>query len=135
MTGILADINVQGHLEILLQVWQSDAWRDIWDGLHLPVHTFASLGLVPDTSDAVLWQLCQDQQIVLLTANRNDDGPDSLEATLRSRTTATSLPVFTLADPRRIGNEASYAARTAVALLQYFLDIDTVRGTGRLYVP
>ncbi len=29
MTGILADINIQGHLGILLQVWQSAAWREV----------------------------------------------------------------------------------------------------------
>ncbi len=82
-----------------------------------------------------MWQTCQGQRIVLLTANRNADGPDSLEATIRQHNTAQSLPVFTLADARRVELEATYAARVAIRLLQYFLDVESVRGVGRLYVP
>jgi hypothetical protein len=122
-------------LEILLQVWQSEKWREIWDALNLTIHTFASLGLDSSTPDDVLWQGCQARQLVLLTANRNDDGPDSLETTIRTHNTARSLPVFTFADERRIQLEAAYAAKVAIKLLEYFLDIDAVRGTGRLYVP
>ena len=135
MTGILADINVQGHLEVLLQVWQSEEWRDVWQGLVLSVHTFENLGLSREAPDTLVWRACQDAGIVLLTANRNDEGPDSLEATIREHNTEQSLPVFTLADPRRVQLDAAYAARVAIKLLQYFLEIDTVRGTGRLCVP
>ncbi len=135
VTGILADINTQGHLYILLQVWQSAEWREIWESLNLAVHTFASLGLHRATADDAVWHVCQARQIVLLTANRNDDGPTSLEATIRGYNTAQSLPVFTFADARRIQREAGYAAKVAIKLLEHFLDIDAVRGTGRLYVP
>jgi hypothetical protein len=135
MTGILADINIQGHLDVLLQVWQSEEWRAIWQELDLTVQTFEALGLTRDTSDAEVWQECQKRQIVLITANRNDDGPDSLESTIRNFGTPLSLPVFTVANARRVQLEAAYAARVAAKLLEHFLEIDQVRGTGRLYVP
>ncbi len=38
-------------------------------------------------------------------------------------------------DERRVQLEAAYAGKVAIKLLEYFLDIDAVRGTGRLYVP
>jgi hypothetical protein len=135
MKGVLADINVQGHLDILLRVWQSETWREVWNSLAVAALKFADLGLNPKITDAVLWQECQDRQLVLITANRNQDGPDSLETTIRSRNSPASLPVFTVSDARRLKLEATYATRVAVTLLEYFLDIESVRGTGRLYVP
>src|SRR5437867_2878067 len=135
MKGTMADINAEGHLEILLYCWQSEYWLEVWEHLGLSVVTFEECGLNRESPDSVIWQCCQDRQLVLITANRNDDGPDSLEATIRDRNKAESLPVFTLADSDRLKHDAQYAARTAVKLLQYFLEIDNVRGTGQLYVP
>jgi hypothetical protein len=135
MKGLLADINIQGHVLILLQVWQSAAWREVWDSLALDVYVFNRLGLPRDTSDARVWQECQARQLVLITANRNAEGPDSLESTLRTQNTPASLPVMTVANARRVQLEAAYASRVAVKLLEHFLDIDRFRGTGRLFVP
>jgi hypothetical protein len=133
--GILADVNVQGQLQHLLLIWQSAAWREVWEGLALSVYSFEELGLSRDVSDAVLWRECQQRQIVLITANRNDEGSDSLEATIRQHNTPGSLPVFTLADPERIFREPSYAGRVAETLLDYLFVIERVLGAGRLYVP
>ncbi len=135
MKGILADSNVQGHLEILLDYWQSAEWREIWESLTLVVHTFADLGLARDTSDDVLWRTCQERQVLLLTANRNDDGPESLESTIRNQGTESSLPVITLADARRLQKDRAYARIVAEKTLDLLFRIDQVRGTGRLYVP
>ncbi len=54
---------------------------------------------------------------------------------MRAKNTATSLPVFTLANAERVFHSRDYAERVAVKLLEYLLDIDRVRGTGRLYLP
>ena len=75
------------------------------------------------------------KQLILVTANRNAAGSDSLEMTLRAENTATSLPVFTIANEKRVFQSRDYAERVAVKLLDYLLDIDRVRGTGRLYLP
>jgi hypothetical protein len=135
MRGILTDVNIQGQVRILFLILLSEAWRGFWADVNLPLVTLRDLGLAPNTSDAVVWQVCQKEQLVLLTGNRNADGPDSLEATLRSRNTPNSLPVFTIADTERVQHSRDYAERVAVRLLEYLLDIDRVRGAGRLYLP
>ena len=48
---------------------------------------------------------------------------------------ATSLPVITLADPEGIRHSGAYAEQTVERLLDYLLEIDNYRGTGRLYIP
>jgi hypothetical protein len=133
--GILADINLVGHLLLLLGRINNGEWRDLWAALGLIVFTFQRLGLDLTISDADLWQVCQQQQIVLITANRNAQGPDSLEATIRARNTPASLPVLTLANAQRVLQDSHYADLVIARLLEYLIDIDNVRGTGRLFLP
>lgn len=135
MMGILADNNAQGHVEILVQIWQSDAWREFWTDLNVSLLTFGDLGLTPEVPDALLWNACQQRQVVLITYNRNAKGPDSLEETIRAHNAPHSLPVFTIANADRVHTSKAYAERVAERLLEYLLEIDKVRGTGRLYVP
>src|SRR5262245_55269647 len=135
MRGILADINMAGQADALLLIWTSDIWRDLWSGLGLVMESFPALGLPYDASDAVIWKTCQQEGLVLLTGNRNEEGPDSLEATIRHENQPDSLPVFTVADTRRVLQDRPYAERTAEKILEYLMRIDEVRGVGRLYVP
>jgi hypothetical protein len=135
MRGILADHNNGGQVARLMRCLQQEPWREIWNDLNLHVLTFAALGLAPQTSDAVLWQACQQHELTLITNNRNGCGPDSLEATMRVHNTPRSLPVFTLANPDRVLHDPRYRDRVAERLLEYLLDIDNYRGTGRLYLP
>jgi hypothetical protein len=93
------------------------------------------LGLPDDAPDSEVWELCQREQLVLVTANRNAEGDDSLEATMRARNTPDSLPVLTVADARRVRSSKEYAEQVAVRMLDYLMGIDRVRGTGRLYLP
>ncbi len=102
MPGLLADVNVEGHLAMLVQRVEGPTWREVWAALEVEVVTFASLGLARDVADATLWHECQRQQVVLITGNRNAEGPESLEATIRAFNTPDSLPILTLADPPRI---------------------------------
>jgi hypothetical protein len=135
MRGILADHNNAGQVARLVQCLQQEPWREIWADLNLHVPTFAALGLAAQTSDAVLWQTCQQHQLTLITNNRNGHGPDSLEATIRAHNTPASLPVFTLASPDRVLHDPAYRERVAERLLEYLIDMDKYRGTGRLYLP
>lgn len=135
MNGILADANCEGHLALLLRLFQ-EGWRhDVWESLHLTPVSLVDLGLQSDASDRDLWEACQRAQVILLTANRNDAGPDSLEATIQQHNTPTSLPVFTLANEQRVLRDRLYAAAVADRLLEFLFDIDRYRGTGRLDVP
>ena len=135
MRGILADINVEGILTVLIRIWLSDTWREFWHDLGLSIQDFDSLSLPFDSSDKVVWRTCQDRKLVLITANRNADEPDSLELVIRAESTEDSLPVVTLANSERILNERPYAERTAEKLPDYLTRIDDYRGAGRIYVP
>lgn len=135
VTGILADVNIQGHVDYLFHLLTSDAWVEFWQALGIRYVTFRDIGLDAEASDAAVWHACQDQRLVLVTSNRNQRGVDSLEATIRSRLTAESLPVLTLADAERFRNDRQYADRVVASLLEILFEIDLLRGTGRLYLP
>jgi hypothetical protein len=135
MRGLLADVNIQGQVETLRLILESAEWSEIWRSLGLRVYTFADVGLARNSPDNKVWRLCQTNGLVLLTANRNKEGADSLEATIRAENTPASLPVITLADSEAVRHSGAYAARAAIRLLDFLLDIDRVGGTGRLYIP
>jgi hypothetical protein len=82
-----------------------------------------------------VWRFCQENGYYLLTANRNRESEDSLEATIEREGTAESLPVFTFADADRIYQSTAYRDKVVESLLEYLLDADNLRGTGRLFLP
>ncbi len=133
--GFLADINVGKQRRAILRIWTSDTWRDLWDPLGLQVFDFGALGLSDRSPDSLIWRTCQREQLVLITANRNEEGPDSLEATIRDENQPDSLPVVTIANANRVLHDRNYAEMVAERLLDYLIRIDEVRGTGRIYVP
>jgi hypothetical protein len=135
MPALMADVNVERHVRILIAALEGPSWRDLWATLAVPIVTFAERGLARTTPDSALWAICQRDELVLLTANRNASGPDSLEATIRLANTSTSLPVITLADPERVLLDRYYAERAADRLFEILLELDDYRGTGRLYMP
>ena len=135
MKGLLADINIQGHVDHLVVLAQAEPWKDFWDYLQLTNFRFDDVGLARESLDSLIWQTCQSLELVLLTENRNNDGPDSLEATIRTCSIATSLPVFTIANIPHLRNSQAYANRVIEKLIESLLRIDTLRGTGRLYLP
>jgi hypothetical protein len=135
MPRIMADHNVEGQFRDLVAFIERGFWRELWIDLNMEVELFATLGLAEDAPDAVVWRACQSREVLLFTANRNGEGDDSLEATIRRENTPTSLPVFTLANVRHFEESREYAERVALRLLEYLLAIDTYRGAGRLYLP
>jgi hypothetical protein len=135
MMGILPDNDIPGQFALLTGIWQSHAWQDIWAGLALKVCRFEDLGLQLDAADCEIWRRCQASAVVLFTGNRNDEGQDSLESTIRNEITAASLPVFTLADPKRVARDKRYARKVAEKALEYLLYIEDHLGAGRIYLP
>ena len=107
----------------------------VWGYLELRCVSFADLGLDPADSDLKVWDCCQAQEVLLITDNRNQKAADSLETTIRAKSTPTSLPVFTIGDARRLLTDGEYADRIVDRLLRYLLELNAVRGTGRLYLP
>lgn len=135
MKGILADINVLGQVGALVQQMQAEPWAEFWTGLGLVLKRFEDVGLSVTSSDLEVWKTCQAEQLVLVTDNRNQKSPDSLEATIRRCNHPDSLPVFTIGDSDKFANDRAYADRVLQKLYDYLIRIDEVRGTGRLYLP
>ena len=80
MQGLLADVNVEGHLPYIRRLLEA---RDLWSllvELKLRFVTFRDLQLPRNLDDRALWNRCQQDGWVLFTENRNREGPDSLEA-------------------------------------------------------
>jgi predicted nuclease of predicted toxin-antitoxin system len=135
VTGILADVNIEGHVDYLIDLATSDEWIEFWQFLGLTYARFADLGLREEASDVEIWRVCQEKGYVLITGNRNDDDADSLESTIRTSGTPASLPVLTLADPERVRRDRQYAGGVVLSLIETLMDIDATRGAGRLYLP
>ena len=131
----MADHDVEGQVQVLLHLLTSAAWYEVWQELAVCIESFAHLGIPTNSSDAELWQFCQAQQIILITGNRNRVGPEALEAVIARYNTPASLPVLTIGDPRQVLSSRAYAERVVTRLLEYLLDLENFRGTGRLYLP
>ena len=109
----------------------SEGWLKLLD---IPMQTFAEAGLPIDSSDREVWRFAQDNQLILLTANRNNDGEDSLEQTILDENTPTSLPVITIGAMDRM-KESVYREQCAEKLVDIVLNIEDHLGAGRIYIP
>lgn len=83
MPTIISDHDIEGQFAALVQILMSPDWSEWWTELGCKAVTFANLGLSTSSPDAVVWETCQAHQIILVTGNRNDDDPDSLQSTIR----------------------------------------------------
>jgi hypothetical protein len=133
--GILADINAIGYVEVLVQQMQAEPWTEFWGALGLVLMRFEDVGLLPTSSDLEIWRTCQAEQLILITDNRNQDAPDSLEATIRHHNQPDCLPVFTIADLDKFRTSREYAERAVENFYDYLPRIDELHGSGRLYLP
>lgn len=137
MHGLLADVNVQGHLPYLRRLMDGQGLLDILTELGVSLVTFRDLGLDRGTDDRTLWQYCQDNGWVLLTDNRNHHDENSLDATIQDSWREGHLPVLTLASKRKFENSETYATRVAedVAELLFVAFVDGIRDQPRIFVP
>jgi hypothetical protein len=135
VNGLLVDADLRLQRQVLLGLFQQSHRVELWDYLGYRMPTFDDIGLAQDSSDLVVWQTCQGNQLVLLTANRNDKGKEALENVIRSFNGPTSLPVLTLSEANRFLTDREYKYRVADKVLEYLFDIESYRGVGRLWVP
>ena len=131
---ILADNDVGGAVAALRRILESEEWAEFSATLALRFVEFADLGLARDASDRVVWQTCQEVGAVLMTGNRAS-GDNSLEQTIQDHAGTDSLPVVTIGDPQRLVRDWAYASECAMRLLDLLERIETLRGTGRLFIP
>lgn len=87
-----------------------------------------------DSSDREVWRFAQKNQLILLTGNRNNEGEDSLEQTIRDENKSTSLPVITIGALDRM-EERTYREECAERLVDIILNLEGYLGLGRIYIP
>lgn len=122
-------MNKQGIL--LWATMGSEGWLKLLD---IPMLTFNDVGLPIDSSDRVVWRFAQEKQLILLTGNRNNEGEDSLEHTIRNENIPSSLPVVTISVVSRM-EERAYREQCAERLVEIVLNIENYLGIGRIYIP
>jgi hypothetical protein len=132
---ILLDENIDGYKDYLSRLVFSSAWNEISTALGVHIVDFKEVGLAKATSDEQVWEFCQKQRLYLITDNRNQNTPGSLESMVRTRNLPTSLPVFTISDIARFRSECDYVEAVVAKLLEYLLDAVNIQGAARLYMP
>jgi len=128
----LIDHNLKGHALVFFGAIASQGWLDV-----VPIQfvTFAEMALSIDSDDRTVWRLAQENQIILLTANRSMKGKNSLEQVMREENTLESLPVITISNADRLLNDSEYRLRCVESLVEIVLDIDIYRGARRIFIP
>jgi predicted nuclease of predicted toxin-antitoxin system len=127
----LVDYNLDGYALVFLGLVTKLGWLEL---MSIEFVTFSEAGLSMDSSDRVVWNYAQAHQMMLLTANRNMKGFDSLEQVIREQNTEASFPVVTIGDLTRL-DEFDYRERCIDRLIEIVLDIKNYMGTGRLFIP
>ncbi|CCI14186.1 Similar to tr/A0ZJ11/A0ZJ11_NODSP Acyl-carrier-protein S-malonyltransferase [Microcystis aeruginosa PCC 9806] len=128
----LIDHNLKGHALVFLGAIATQGWLDI---VPMQFVNFAEMDLSINSDDRTVWRLAQENQMILLTANRSMKGKDSLEQVMREENTSESLPVITVSNADRLLNDSEYRGRCVESLVEIVLDIDTYRGARRIFIP
>lgn len=129
--NFLIDYNLRGQAVLLWGTITVEGWLEL---VNIRFVGFEEVGLFANSSDRLVWQFTQTNQMILLTANRNMKGKDSLEQVIREANTATSFPVVTIGNKEKL-DEQNYRERCTSRLVEILLDLDNYMGVGRLYIP
>jgi predicted nuclease of predicted toxin-antitoxin system len=127
----LIDYNLDGYALTFLGLLTKLGWLELTS---IQFVTFREVGLLMDSSDRIVWHYAQAHEMMILTANRNMKGDDSLEQVMREENTQSSLPVVTISNLDRF-SEPEYRERCVERLAEIVLYIDQYRGVGRLFIP
>jgi hypothetical protein len=128
---VLLDHHMKKQGILLWATMGNEGWLKLLD---IPMLTFDDVGLPINSNDREVWRFAQTQQLILLTGNRNKDGADSLEQTIRNENTSNSLPVITIGIVDRL-EESTYREQCAERLVEIILNIENYLGIGRIYIP
>ncbi len=83
--SFLIDYNLRGEAALLWGTIAAEGWLET-----MPIRFvgFEEVGSLENSSDRLVWQLAQANQMIILTANRNMKGDDSLEQVIREDTSS-----------------------------------------------
>ncbi|MBD2302025.1 MAG: ACP S-malonyltransferase [Nostoc sp. TH1S01] len=127
----LVDYNLTGYVVLFQGTLAAEGWLEL---LSIRFVTLSEVGLAADTNDRLIWRFAQSNQMLLLTANRNAKGEDSLEQTIREEGTLTTLPVITISSLDRL-IEREYREQCSARIVEIVLDIENYLGVSRLFIP
>ncbi|RUT10282.1 hypothetical protein DSM106972_007770 [Dulcicalothrix desertica PCC 7102] len=127
----LVDYNLDGYALVFLGILTKLGWLEL---VLIRFVTFREVGLLMNSSDRIVWRYAQSNGMIILTANRNMKGDDSLEQVMREENTEDSFPVVTISDLTRL-DEFDYRERCVDRLIEIALDIENYMGVGRLFIP
>jgi len=131
MITVLTDHDIEGYAALLWGTLASMGWLELFP---LKLQTFADIGLPLDSTDREVWRFAQANGMILLTNNRNMEGEDSLEQTLREENQSDSLPIITISNVNRLA-ERTFRERCADRLIEIGLDLENYLGTSRIFIP
>jgi len=117
LTTLLVDHNIEGQAALIHSTLISDGWAEL---IPFRFITFTEAKLPFDSSDRHVWEFSQRHHFLLLTGNRNMQGEDSLEQTIRQHNHPSALPVITISDVDRV-MEYTYRRKCAVKLAELAL--------------
>jgi predicted nuclease of predicted toxin-antitoxin system len=130
--NFLVDHNLRGHSIVLAGSLAASGWLEL---ITIRFVLFEEVGLATTSDDRVVWRYAQDNQMILITANRSMKGKDSLEQVMREENTPTSLPVVTIANIDRLMVEPDYRERCVDRLVDIVIDIEDYQGARRIFIP
>lgn len=131
MITILSDHDIEGKVFLLWGTVAATGWLEM---LPLRLVRFRDVGLPSDSTDRAVWRFAQSNGMILLTNNRNMEGTDSLEQTIRDENISSSLPVLTIGDFDRITDRV-YREKCAAKLVEIIVYLDDYLGVGRMFIP
>jgi predicted nuclease of predicted toxin-antitoxin system len=128
---VLVDYNLTGYVVLFQGTLAAEGWLDL---LSIRFVTLKEAGLSIDSNDRIIWRFAQSNHMLLLTANRNAKGGNSLERTIREEGTSASLPVITIGNLERLV-EREYREQCSARLADIVLSIENYLGVSRLFIP
>lgn len=131
MITILVDHNIEGQAALLWSTFATEGWLALTE---FQLVTFTDVGRPFNSSDRAVWSFVQANKLLLLTGNRNMEGSESLEQTIREQNHVTSLPIITVGNIDRLV-EYDYRQRCATRLADIGLYLKDYIGAGRLFIP
>lgn len=131
---IVPDNDVIGAVSLIRRILSTPRWSPFSEALDLEFIEFAELGLRHDAPDREVWLACRNADVLLLTGNRSG-GAGSLDEVIQEMGDLTSLPVVTIANVQDLLNDRHIAEDAVAGLLDYIERIDSLRGSGRLFIP
>ena len=127
---ILFDHDIEGFDVFLITGLRETGWDQ---EVTFEFRRLRDLGLPDDCTDREIWRRCQQEQMLLITQNRNSDDDTSLQVTLDTENTGDSLPVITIPEAENMVL-ADYRQQAAHRLVEIILDLENYLGVGRIYI-